>query len=235
MTSIGGPSGRIPRGGIALAVPLVLLAFSSGCSRSPSLPKLSPADSAAIVRENLEHRIELDTFFRSDPGSPFKRDTTVAYHGIRWFPIDPRFRARSTLHRYEHADTVVVLGTRGEWRHQLRYGYFEFAVPGNDGRAKMLRLNVYKFTPYDGQRYYLYKEHLSVWFTDSTTGNETYNVGRYVDVGDEHPDPSYEYTIDLNMAYNPYCAYTPLYSCAVPRQDDRLDIALRVGEMKYHE
>jgi uncharacterized protein (DUF1684 family) len=74
-----------------------------------------------------------------------------------------------------------------------------------------------------------------VWFTDETTGQDTYGVGRYVDVGNEDADPDHPYVIDFNKAYNPYCAYSNLFSCAVPRKEDHLDIALRVGEMKYHE
>jgi len=32
----------------------------------------------------------------------------------------------------------------------------------------------------------------SVWFTDGTTGKETYQVGRYVDVGEAFPDPDHK-------------------------------------------
>ena len=139
------------------------------------------------------------------------------------------------LHRYQHADTVIVMGTKGEERKQLRYGFFEFVVPDEYGTPTTLRLNVYKFTPYDTKRYARYKDNLSVWFTDKTTGKETYDVGRYVEIGNENPDPTHVYTIDLNKAYNPYCAYSSLFSCAVPRKEDHLTIALRVGELKYHD
>jgi hypothetical protein len=127
------------------------------------------------------------------------------------------------------------MGTKGESRRELRYGYFEFVVPDGHWVPHLIKLNAYKFTPYDAGRYALYRNALSVWFTDSTTGRETYGVGRYVEVGDEDPDPSHVYVIDLNKAYNPYCAYSALYSCAVPRQEDYLPLAVRVGEMKYHE
>jgi hypothetical protein len=30
-------------------------------------------------------------------------------------------------------------------------------------------------------------------------------------------------------------AHPALYSCAIPRKEDFVDIALRVGEMKYHD
>jgi uncharacterized protein len=195
---------------------------------------LSTADSIQIIEDNLAHRAEIDSFFRTDSSSPFQRDSTVRYHPVNWFPIDPNFRGLSTLHHYEHADTVIVLGTKGEQRKQLKYGYFEFTVPADSGTYTRIKINVYKFTPYDGKRYALFKDNLSVWFTDKSTGKETYGVGRYVEIGNEHPDPSHVYTIDLNKAYNPYCAYSDQYSCAIPRKEDHIDIALRVGEKKYH-
>jgi uncharacterized protein len=205
------------------------------CSKQPRLPVYSREDSLSITRENLAHRGSVDEFFRNDEGSPFKRDSTVHYSGVKWYPIDIRFRATSLLYRYATPETVVVMGTRGEERRNLKYGYFEFVLPNEQGEARLCRLNVYKFTPYDGQRYLLYRDNLSVWFTDRTTGNETYDVGRYVDVGIEFRDPDHPYLIDLNQAYNPYCAYSSLYSCAVPRKEDHLDVAVRAGERKYHD
>ncbi len=131
----------------------------------------------------MEHRAEVDSFFRSDPGSPFRRDTAAEYHGLRWYPVDPHFCVLSRLYRYADPETVVVKGTKGEDRREFRYGYFEFVLPDTDRTPLPVKLNVYKFTPYDGQRYLLYRDNLSVWFTDRTTGNETYGVGRYVDLG----------------------------------------------------
>ena len=48
-------------------------------------------------------------------------------------------------------------------------------------------------------------------------------------------DPEHVYTLDFNLAYNPYCAYTPAYGCAVPRKEDHLDLAITAGEKKWHE
>jgi uncharacterized protein (DUF1684 family) len=217
----------------------VILSLTAGmflsCSRKPEPAKLSSADSLMVVKDNIAHRSEVDNSFRYDEGSPFKRDTTIKYRGIKWFPIDTRYRGISQLHRYVNAETVIVLGTKGEERKQLRYGYFTVTVPDDNEQPIVLKINVYKFTPYDAKRYALYRDALSVWFTDETTGKETYGVGRYVDVGNEDADPDHPYVIDFNKAYNPYCAYSNLFSCAVPRKEDHLDIALRVGEMKYHE
>jgi uncharacterized protein len=210
-----------------------VLVAAGSCARVASLPRLTAVDSLAINQDNQAHRATMDAFFRSSPDSPFVRDTAITYHGIAWFPVNPAFRGRSRLTLYPTPDTVTVLGTKGEERRQLRYGYFEIVVPGDDGLPVTLRLNAYKFTPYDLLRYERFPNNLSVWFTDRTTGRETYGVGRYVDVGDDTRDPSTVYTIDLNKAYNPYCAYSHMYSCAVPRKEDHLDISLRVGELTY--
>ncbi len=218
--------------------PLLLLIFSMlfySCNKPIGLPSVTPADSLRIVADNIEHRKETEKFFIHHPDSPFNRDSAVQYHGIKWFPIDPLYTGMSVLHRYENPDTVVVLGTKGEERKQLRYGYFEFPVPDEFGNPSLLKINVYKFTPHDAKRYALYKNNLSIRFTDKTTGKETYEVGRYLEIGEGHPDPSYVYTIDLNKTFNPYCAYSDLFSCAIPRKEDHLDIALRVGQLKYLE
>ncbi len=214
---------------------IILALCIASCKRNKERIYLSTTDSVATITDNLSHRSEMEEFMRSSPDSPFKRDTTKGFHGLKWFPINPYFRGRSTLHRYENPETVNVYGTKGEERKNLRYGFFEFDVPGEQGTPKTIRLNVYKFTPHDKRRYELYKNNLSVWFTDQTTGKETYDVGRYVEIGDENPDPDFVYTIDLNKAYNPYCAYNDSFSCAVPRKEDYLDFPLRVGEMKYHK
>jgi uncharacterized protein (DUF1684 family) len=213
--------------------PALCLAPAS-CSQRPELPVLSAADSLDILRDNAEHRAEADSFFRTDPGSPFRRDTAAHYQGIKWYPINPNFCVFSELHRYADPETVVVKGTKGEDRRELRYGYFEFVLPDTDGSPLPVRLNVYKFTPYDGQRYLLYRDNLSVWFTDRTTGTETYGVGRYIDVGTEATDPHHVYRIDFNKAYNPYCAYSTMYSCAIPRKEDHINAAVRAGELTYH-
>jgi uncharacterized protein (DUF1684 family) len=214
------------------------LSFFAGCAQDhqqPRLPAVSPADSSACVQDNLTHRAQVDDGFRNDPGSPFHRDTSISFTGINWYPIDVRFRSVVPLHRYPDPEIVRVMGTKGEPREQLRYGYFLLLLPDSAGMPVQVRLNVYKFTPSDSMRYARYRNHLSMWFTDLTRGKETYHVGRYIELGEEQADPDARYIVDLNKAFNPYCAYSALYSCAIPTEEDRITIPLRVGERKYHE
>lgn len=215
---------------VALGLTVLLLA---SCSRETRFPPLSGDDSLAVILDNTRNREAVHEYLANDPGSPFQRDTTVTFTGLKWYPVNPRFRGVSQLHRYAQPETVIVMETQGEERKQLLYGYFEFPVPDENNQPAMIRLNAYKFTPYDAKRFQLYPNNLSVWFTDRTTGKETYGVGRYVNVEDEQSNPDHLYTIDLNKAYNPYCAYSDMFTCAIPRKEDHVDVAIRAGEMTY--
>jgi uncharacterized protein (DUF1684 family) len=205
--------------------------FLGGCAKHPNTAlQFSQEDSLRITNGILKHRFEADSSFRFDPSSPFNKDSSIHFDGIKWFPIDIHFHFKSKLFRFEKSEIVTVYGTKGEERKHLKYGYFIIPFNGEEHR-----LNVYKFTGSDTQRYQQYKNYLSVWFTDETTGKETYNVGRYVEIGDENPDPNFIYTIDFNNAYNPYCAYSATFSCAIPLKEDHLNFSIRAGEMKYHQ
>ena len=78
-----------------------------------------------------------------------------------------------------------------------------------------------------------YREHLFIPFTDATTGIETYEGGRYLDlsISDIKNDTL---RIDFNKAYNPYCAYVSnIYNCPIPPRDNHLPVAIKAGEKAY--
>lgn len=200
----------------------------AGCKPHGTVTTISPQDSVMIVRSIEQRRAEADNVFRNDPESPFRKDTSVQFHGINWFPINLKYFFRSRLYKSDHPEPVTILGTKGEERKEIKYGYFLIPYEGRD-----YKLNVYKSAE-ESTDLRMNRE-LSVWFTDATTGKETYGVGRYLEVGEEVSDPNHLYILDFNNCYNPYCAYTPIYSCAVPRQEDHLDFPIYAGEKKYHE
>jgi uncharacterized protein len=210
-------------------ISLILITFLFGsCSKPKPQHKLSSSDSTRILNEIFTYRTEQDSFFRFSAESPFRRDTTQHFDSLKYFPPDLSFYFQSKIYKYSTPETVIVLGTKGEERKQLKYGYFIL-----DYNGKEYRINAYKFTPYD-KHYKMYKDNLSFWFRDKTTDKETYHVGRYVEIGNENTNPDFLYTLDLNRAFNPYCAYSSLYSCAIPRDEDYLDFEVRAGEKKYH-
>lgn len=181
-----------------------------------------PEEADLYVEEILEERKAKDWELENDRHSPFNLDTTITFSELKYYDPDPEFVFESKLYTYESQDTVIIMGTKGEERKTIRIGYLNINY-----KDETHKLNVYKAFSRTGQEYY------SLWFTDETTGNETYGVGRYIDF-DLSPDPDYVYTIDFNKAYNPYCAYSAEFSCPIPSKDDHLAFEIKAGEKNYH-
>jgi uncharacterized protein len=167
-------------------------------------------------------RIDKNEYMKSDPESPFNRDTSAHFFPLKYYAVNPAMVFQSKLYFYPKQDTIKIYGTKGEERKVIRAGYLKFNYEDS-----VRTVNVYKGTTKSGESYY------TIWFTDKTTGKETYDVGRYIDFN-YNPDTSFVYTLDFNLAYNPYCAYSSLYSCAVPTKADHLDFAVEAGEKKFH-
>lgn len=168
-------------------------------------------------------REEKNEYMKNADTSPFNAKTKVEFHPLNYYEPDSSFVFESKLYKYETPDSVTIYGTKGEPRQSIRYGYLE--ITRGD---KNIKVNVYKNILKSGGEYY------SIWFTDKTTNETTYGVGRYIDF-ELNNDPDYVYTIDFNLAYNPYCAYSSEYSCAIPTKEDYLDFAVEAGEKKFHD
>lgn len=168
-------------------------------------------------------RADIGDWMQNDSASPFNNKTKVEFNGLNYFDVDPGFVFKSKIYEYNEKKNIPVFGTKGEERSAIRFGYLGFEKDEKD-----YRLNLYANIGQDSTVYY------SIWFTDKTTNNESYGVGRYLSF-ELKPNKDHLYTIDFNTAFNPYCAYSPEYSCAVPSKDDYLDLAISAGEKKYHD
>jgi len=169
-------------------------------------------------------RAEKNIEFRDSSYSPFNRKKRVELHQLKYFSPNFDFIFRGKLVENKIKDTVKVYGTKGEERKSVRFGTLKLS-----NQKEKLDVKVYETLARDGvTKYY------SIWFTDKTTNNETYGVGRYLEF-ELNNDSNFVYTVDFNYAFNPYCAYTSQYSCAIPTKEDYLDIAIEAGEKKFHE
>lgn len=175
------------------------------------------------IDEISKYRAEYNEYMESNPNSPFNFKGKVEFHELNYFDVDPGFKFSSKLYEYESQDTVTIFGTKGDEREIVRHGFVVINVEGKD-----LPINVYEGTSRDGSKYH------SIWFTDKTTNDESYGVGRYLNF-EKQDDPEFIYEIDFNRAYNPYCAYSKDYSCAIPTREDYLDVAIYAGEKKFHD
>lgn len=188
-----------------------------------SCGKMYSPEEKIYIASVQKSRQTKDDFMKNDPSSPFKRDSLSHFSPLKYFDVDPDFKFTSVLHEFDQKDTVIILGTKGEERKTVKFGYLLWKF-----RGKEYRINVYKGFTRSGQEYY------SIWFTDRTTGKTTYHVGRYIDF-ELNPDKNHLYTIDFNDAYSPYCSYSSSYSCAVPSKEDFIDVAIEAGEKSFHD
>lgn len=193
-----------------------LITFS--CGNNESVMKIDELYISKLQqeRENKDWEMQYDEY------SPFKVDSTAKFQPLKYYEPSAEFIFKSKLFRTDQQDTISIFGTRGEERKAIIEGYVLLNYEGEDHRLK-----VYKSFGPQGQSYN------SIWFTDQTTGKETYPVGRYLDFK-LNSDPKYIYEIDFNKAYNPYCAYSDLFTCPIPTKDDYLDFEIKAGEKNFH-
>jgi uncharacterized protein len=152
-----------------------------------------------------------------DPQSPrFK-----AYKGLQYFPVDLKYRYELPLTPNPKPEEIVILSTLGHRRRALRVGWFEFLVGDVPCRLEATRL----LEPGVGE------DSVMVLFRDTTSGAESYPLGRYVDAKKLAAD---RYLLDFNLAYNPACAFSDHYNCPVPPRANSLKVAIRAGEKDPH-
>jgi uncharacterized protein (DUF1684 family) len=165
-------------------------------------------------------RAEKDSFLQASPRSPIKKEDRRVFRHLNYYAVNPAFVVKATLHRNENPPSLIITTTTGENRDAINYGTLEFTLLG-----RRLHLSVFKFSDRRGE------QSLFVPFRDSTSANETYGAGRYIDLDENETG---QHVLDFNRAYNPYCAYNENYSCPIPPRENRLPIAITAGEEVYH-
>ncbi len=173
------------------------------------------APSRDTAHATLAQRAAKDEFFRSSPHSPIAPGERERFAGLFYFPIDPALRLASLrLAPYTGAGPAqfALPTSDGDARQARRAGEFRFELGG-----RALRL-----TAYD-----LGGDSLFVPFQDATSGVKTYGAGRYLDPEADHAGT---YTLDFNLAYFPFCAYSPHYSCPLTPAENRLPVRIAAGE-----
>jgi len=163
-------------------------------------------------------RAAKDAFFRSSPHSPLEPGSRTAFRGLDYFSVDIAYRVDGLRLLPYMGDGPTAFGmptSDGRDRDAIRAGSFVFEISG----VRQI-LTAYRFPGAEGGA-------LFVPFLDATSGDETYGAGRYLDVEAEQDG---RYILDFNLAYHPYCAYSPHFSCPLTPAENRLSVRIEAGE-----
>lgn len=210
----------------------LLTVFIAGCGEDPQEREIRNTLAQQVFETPEEEHVYVDSinglrhhkniWMVESPNSPLKKDEQDTFTDLDYYPVDLDFVFRARLHKYSDPEIITIGTTTGDFREAIRYGYIEFAIDDQDAH-----LHAYKFTRHQGTEL---EEYLFIPFKDATSGTETYQGGRYMDVTEEIPGVV---LIDFNDAYNPYCVYNEIYSCPIPPKENHLQVAIRAGEKMY--
>jgi uncharacterized protein (DUF1684 family) len=186
-------------------------------------PEAVPSDEEVARRQVEAFRRQKDRFFRESPDSPLLPEDRENFQGLKYYAYDSTYRVVARLVREPHPGIFRVQTTTGDYKEYTRIGRLEFELQGQ-------KLSLTAFLPPGDEP--LHGGRLFVPFRDRTSGKETYGAGRYLDLNRRATD---EYVLDFNRAYNPYCAYSPYYSCPLPPGENNLPVEIRAGEKLFYE
>lgn len=177
---------------------------------------------ADYSEELKKEREEKDMMMKTGDDSPFAK-SKESFTGLNYFEPDLKYRIVADLVPVQNKNLVVLPTSDGKEKRYQEYAYAEFTLDGIF--CKLLILEIIDQGPFRGT--------LFLAFADETSAKETYGAGRYLDIK-KVPGAS-NVTLDFNRAYNPYCAYSDVFSCPFPPKDNILKIAIKAGERNYSE
>jgi uncharacterized protein (DUF1684 family) len=144
---------------------------------------------------------------------------------FRFFPINKDYNVTGYFERIVDTVGFTMNTSAGTVKYFYKYGRLDFMI----GEKEFI---LYVYQGKDLMVTEQYKDYLFVPFTDATTGNESYGSGRYLEFYKRDIENN-TLQLDFNKAYNPYCAYSTGFKCPIPPRENRLNIAIKAGEMNF--
>lgn len=184
--------------------------------------RLASGTGLRIGRYNLLYRAEAPVRGAAvevyDTAEPALRE----FRGLEYFPVDAKFRVEAEVWPNSVPGKVQLVDSAGQPRPYYVYGELRFELDG-----KTVAMELYT-TTLDGSA--IERDGFMLIFADATSGKESYYAGRYLDI---EGTLSGAVTVDFNLARNPPCAFSPVFTCPFPRAQNRLPVAIRAGEKAY--
>jgi uncharacterized protein (DUF1684 family) len=168
---------------------------------------------------------ELNAEYADAKTSPLLPDDLKVFKSLDFYPANEKFFVVAKFIRTENELPFEMKTSTDRKPIYVKHGEAHFNIDG-----QFFKLNIYRNIELSKKEQY--KDHLFLPFSDLTCGSESYIGGKYIDLKIPQGD---SIVIDFNRSYNPYCAYSPKYSCPkVPLEND-LKIEIRAGVKKFHD
>ena len=162
------------------------------------------AQTKDAIKEIETHRKKQRKEFKHPGKSPLLPDDRKKFKALNYFPIDLKYRVEAKFVKTQNPVFFKMKTTTDRLPDYIKYGEVVFTIDGQS-----LKLEVYQ-SP-DLMKRPGYEDYLFIPFTDSTNGEETYEVGRYIELRIPKTE---NVIVDFNKCYNPYCSYgSGKYSC----------------------
>lgn len=176
------------------------------------------------VRNQIKNnREEKDIYFKYSPQSPLPFEKRSSFQGLSYYHVDLSLRFNVKLYEHEDKEIIKVQDNKGGTQQYLQWGEFRFEIEG-----ETMILQAYKRDSNETR--------LWVPFRDKTSGEETYGGGRYIDLVEErHKIKDGKWILDLNTAYNPFCAYSENYVCPFIPPKNWLQVRIEAGEKAFEK
>ncbi|WP_261663574.1 DUF1684 domain-containing protein [Deinococcus sp. Marseille-Q6407] len=183
-------------------------------------PASSGAAEASWRTALLAWRAAREQAFREGRG-PLQGAALAAFTGLHHYAPDPAWVWALPVQRLGTFPAEVSFPTsdgRTKW-----WGAFGQVTPRLPG-AGPVTLTLY--TPLGEEQ----PRQAFLPFRDATSGQETYGLGRYLDVPLAWDGEQVTASLDFNRAYQPSCAYADGFSCPLPPQEHWLSVPVPAGE-----
>ena len=168
---------------------------------------------------------ELNAEYVDAKTSPLLAEDLKVFKSLDFYPPNEKYFVVAKFIRTENELPFEMKTSTDRKPVYVKYGEAHFNIDG-----QFFKLNIYRNIELSKKEQY--KDYLFLPFSDLTCGSESYIGGKYIDL--KIPQGN-TIVIDFNRSYNPYCAYSPKYSCPkVPLKND-LKIEIRAGVKKFHD
>lgn len=141
--------------------------------------------------------------------------TRTGFTEIPYFGIDPSFRVTAKFTAHEPGKKIEIVNILGMVEPMDNPGTVTFEKDGKNFTMETIDEGDHR---------------LFLVYADRTSGHESYAAARFLYA--EYPGADGTTVVDFNEGYNPPCAFTAYSTCPMPPPQNRLDLAITVGEKK---